>query len=115
MHASAGHSSPAVARLNVRLNRREMGRQPWVVYGLLPTFSGAQLPALEQGVFGTLLVTSLYISLAFLLARLALRLIRRAPQCTVRSRILVAPDLRFKAAPQLSSETSVSICYVVGQ
>ena len=54
----------------------EMGRQPWVVYGFLPTLSGAQLPALEHGVFGTLLVTSLYISLAFLFALLALRLIR---------------------------------------
>jgi cytochrome d ubiquinol oxidase subunit I len=58
----------------------EMGRQPWVVYGFLPTLSGAQLPALERGVFGTLLVTSLYISLAFLFALLALRLIRRGPQ-----------------------------------
>jgi cytochrome d ubiquinol oxidase subunit I len=57
----------------------EMGRQPWVVYGYLPTLSGAQLPALEHGVFGTLLVTSLYISLAFLFALLTLRLIRRGP------------------------------------
>jgi cytochrome d ubiquinol oxidase subunit I len=57
----------------------EMGRQPWVVYGYLPTLSGAQLPALEQGVFGTLLVTSLYISLAFLFVLLALRLVRRGP------------------------------------
>jgi cytochrome d ubiquinol oxidase subunit I len=57
----------------------EMGRQPWVVYGYLPTLSGAQLPALQQGVFGTLLVTSLYISLAFLFALLTLRLIRRGP------------------------------------
>jgi cytochrome d ubiquinol oxidase subunit I len=57
----------------------EMGRQPWVVYGYLPTLSGAQLPALEHGVFGTLLVTSLYISLAFLFVLLALRLIRRGP------------------------------------
>jgi cytochrome d ubiquinol oxidase subunit I len=57
----------------------EMGRQPWVVYGYLPTLSGAQLPALENGVFGTLLVTSLYISLAFLFVLLALRLGRRGP------------------------------------
>jgi cytochrome d ubiquinol oxidase subunit I len=57
----------------------EMGRQPWVVYGYLPTLSGAQLPALEDGVFGTLLVTSLYISLAFLFALLTLRLVRRGP------------------------------------
>jgi cytochrome d ubiquinol oxidase subunit I len=57
----------------------EMGRQPWVVYGYLPTLSGAQLPALQQGVFGTLLVTSLYISLAFLFALLTLRLVRRGP------------------------------------
>jgi cytochrome d ubiquinol oxidase subunit I len=57
----------------------EMGRQPWVVYGYMPTLSGARLPALEHGVFGTLLVTSLYISLAFLFVLLALRLVRRGP------------------------------------
>jgi cytochrome d ubiquinol oxidase subunit I len=57
----------------------EMGRQPWVVYGYLPTLSGAQLPALGHGVFGTLLVTSLYVSLAFLFVLLALRLVRRGP------------------------------------
>jgi cytochrome d ubiquinol oxidase subunit I len=57
----------------------EMGRQPWVVYGYLPTLSGAQLPALANGVFGTLLVTSLYVSLAFLFALLTLRLVRRGP------------------------------------
>jgi cytochrome d ubiquinol oxidase subunit I len=57
----------------------EMGRQPWVVYGFLPTLSGAQLPPLARGVFGALLVSSLYISLAFLFALLALRLIRRGP------------------------------------
>ena len=57
----------------------EMGRQPWVVYGYLPTLSGAQLPALEHGVFGTLLVTSLYISLSFLFVLLVLRLVRRGP------------------------------------
>jgi cytochrome d ubiquinol oxidase subunit I len=57
----------------------EMGRQPWVVYGYLPTLSGVQLPALEHGVFGTLLVTSLYISLAFLFVLLTLRLVRRGP------------------------------------
>jgi hypothetical protein len=39
--------------------------------------SGAQLPALEHGVFATVLVTSAYISLAFLFALLSLRLIRR--------------------------------------
>jgi cytochrome d ubiquinol oxidase subunit I len=57
----------------------EMGRQPWAVYGFLPTVSGAQLPPLAHGVFGALLVSSLYISLAFLFTLLALRLIRRGP------------------------------------
>ena len=57
--------------------------------------SGAQLPAVEHGVFTTVLVTSLYISLAFLFALLSLRLIRRGPD-----------------AP-LFGETSVSACYVV--
>jgi len=41
--------------------------------------SGAQLPPLAHGVFGALLVSSLYISLAFLFTLLALRLIRRGP------------------------------------
>jgi cytochrome bd ubiquinol oxidase subunit I len=71
----------------------EVGRQPWVVYGYLPTLSGAQLPALEHGVFGTLLVTSLYISLAFLFVLLALRLVRRGP-----------------GAPLLSASWWVRIC-----
>jgi cytochrome d ubiquinol oxidase subunit I len=57
----------------------EMGRQPWVVYGMLPTLSGAHLPTLAHGVFATVLVTSLYISLAFLSVLLSLRLIRRGP------------------------------------
>jgi len=57
----------------------EMGRQPWVVYGFLPTVSGAQLPPLAEGVFAVMLVSSLYISLAFVAVLLALRLIRRGP------------------------------------
>jgi len=57
----------------------EMGRQPWVVYGFLPTVTGAQLPSLMDGVFGVLLMTAVYISLAFLAALLALRIIRRGP------------------------------------
>jgi len=61
-----GHSAAAVARLHGGLDRRRDGRQPWVVYGFLPTVSGAQLPPLAHGVFGALLVSSLYISLAFL-------------------------------------------------
>jgi cytochrome bd ubiquinol oxidase subunit I len=57
----------------------EMGRQPWVVYGFLPTLQGAQLPPLATGVFGTLLITSAYILLGFLFMLMSLRLIRRGP------------------------------------
>jgi cytochrome d ubiquinol oxidase subunit I len=57
----------------------EMGRQPWVVYGYLPTAEGAQLPTLAAGVFGALSVISVYIALGFLFAVLILRLIRRGP------------------------------------
>jgi cytochrome bd ubiquinol oxidase subunit I len=57
----------------------EMGRQPWVVYGYLPTLEAAQLPSLAQGVFATILVTSVYILLACLFVLMLLRLIRRGP------------------------------------
>lgn len=57
----------------------EMGRQPWVVYGYLPTLQAAQPPSLAQGVFATLAVTSIYILLGCLFVLLFLRLIRRGP------------------------------------
>jgi cytochrome d ubiquinol oxidase subunit I len=57
----------------------EMGRQPWVVYGYLPTVAAAQLPPLAEGVFGTLLVTSVYVLLGCLFVLAFLRLIRRGP------------------------------------
>jgi cytochrome d ubiquinol oxidase subunit I len=57
----------------------EMGRQPWVVYGYMPTLEAAQLPPLAQGVFATILVTSVYILLACLFVLMLLRLIRRGP------------------------------------
>jgi cytochrome d ubiquinol oxidase subunit I len=56
-----------------------MGRQPWVVYGFLPTVAAVQLPTLAAGVFTTLLVSSAYILLACLFVLIFLRLIRRGP------------------------------------
>jgi cytochrome bd ubiquinol oxidase subunit I len=58
----------------------EMGRQPWVIYGYMPTLRAAELPDLEQGVFGTLLVVSAYLLLGMLFGALTLRLIRIGPQ-----------------------------------
>ena len=65
----------------------EMGRQPWTVYGYLPTFQGAQLPTLAQGVWGTVSIVSAYMLLAILFALLSIRLVwlgptPRAPRAT---------------------------------
>lgn len=57
----------------------EAGRQPWVVYGYLPTAAGASLPSLEQGFFGTVLVVSIYLVLAVIFALLTLLWIRQGP------------------------------------
>jgi cytochrome bd ubiquinol oxidase subunit I len=74
----------------------EMGRQPWVVYGFLPTVAAVQLPTLAAGVFTTLLVTSAYILLACLFVLIFLRLIRRGPGAPLLSaswwRRLSGPD-----------------------
>ncbi len=58
----------------------EMGRQPWVIYGYMPTIHAAALPGIEQGVFGTLFIVAAYLLLGMLFAVLALRLIRIGPQ-----------------------------------
>ena len=57
----------------------EMGRQPWAVYGYLPTVEAARLPPLSQGVFSTLVVTSLYAVLGCLFVFMVLWIIRRGP------------------------------------
>ena len=57
----------------------EMGRQPWTVYGYLPTFQGAQLPTLAQGVWGTVSIVSAYMLLAILFALLSIRLVWLGP------------------------------------
>ena len=48
----------------------EMGRQPWVIYGYLPTVQAAQLPSLNQGVFGLIfyIVCYLITGMGFVLA-----------------------------------------------
>jgi cytochrome bd-type quinol oxidase subunit 1 len=78
-----------------------MGRQPWVVYGFLPTVEAAQLPPLAAGVFATLLVTSVYILLGCLFVLTFIRLIRRGPGAPLLSaswwRRLAGPD-RLAAA-----------------
>ena len=57
----------------------EAGRQPWVVYGYLPTAAGAKLPTLEQGFVGTVLVVSIYLVLGVIFALLSLLWIRQGP------------------------------------
>ena len=57
----------------------EAGRQPWVVYGYLPTAVGAKLPTLEQGFVGTVLVVSIYLVLGVIFALLSLLWIRQGP------------------------------------
>jgi cytochrome d ubiquinol oxidase subunit I len=57
----------------------EMGRQPWAVYGYLPTFRGAELPTLAQGVFATVVIVSVYVLLGAIFASLAVWLIRLGP------------------------------------
>lgn len=48
----------------------EMGRQPWVIYGYLPTVQAAQIPSLNQGVFGLIfyIVCYLITGMGFVLA-----------------------------------------------
>jgi cytochrome d ubiquinol oxidase subunit I len=58
----------------------EMGRQPWVIYGYMPTLRAAELPDLEQGVFATLFIVSAYLLLGILFGALTVRLIRNGPQ-----------------------------------
>src|SRR5579871_5467353 len=57
----------------------EMGRQPWAVYGYLPTFQGAQLPTLAEGVWGALSIVSAYLLLAILFGLLSVRLVWVGP------------------------------------
>ena len=56
-----------------------MGRQPWAVYGYLPTFQGAQLPTLAQGVWGTISVVSAYLLIAIIFILLSIRLVLLGP------------------------------------
>jgi cytochrome d ubiquinol oxidase subunit I len=58
----------------------EVGRQPWVIYGYLPTRQAADLPNLEQGVFATLFIVCAYLLLGILFGILALWLIRNGPR-----------------------------------
>jgi cytochrome d ubiquinol oxidase subunit I len=58
----------------------EMGRQPWVIYGYMPTERAAELPSLDQGVFATLFVVVVYLLLGMLFAALTLRIIRIGPR-----------------------------------
>jgi cytochrome bd ubiquinol oxidase subunit I len=58
----------------------EMGRQPWTVYGHLPTFQSAQLPTLAQGVWGALSIVSAYMLLAIMFGLLTARLVWVGPK-----------------------------------
>ena len=75
----------------------EMGRQPWTVYGYLPTFQSAQLPTLAQGVWETVSIVSAYLLLAILFASLSVRLVWLGP--TPRTRGVIASQLVALPAP----------------
>jgi len=76
----------------------EAGRQPWVVYGYLPTAAGASLPSLEQGFFGTVLVVSIYLVLAVIFALLVLLWIRQGPLSSEVPGGMPAGDLAMTAS-----------------
>jgi cytochrome d ubiquinol oxidase subunit I len=75
----------------------EMGRQPWAVYGYLPTFQGAQLPTLAQGVWGTISIVSAYMLLAVAFVLLSLRLVWLGP--TARTAGTITTELAALTAP----------------
>lgn len=70
----------------------EMGRQPWAVYGYLPTLQGAQLPTLPEGVWEAVGIVAAYVLVAVTFLLVCLRLIwlgptPRAPRTIVRELI----------------------------
>jgi cytochrome d ubiquinol oxidase subunit I len=75
----------------------EMGRQPWAVYGYLPTSQGAQLPTLAQGVWGTISIVSVYVLLAVAFLLLSLRLVWLGP--TARAAGTITTELTALTAP----------------
>jgi len=58
----------------------ESGRQPWVIYGYLPTARAAELPLLAPEVYGMLLLVASYSLLGMAFGMLALRLVRHGPE-----------------------------------
>ena len=75
----------------------EMGRQPWAVYGYLPTFQGARLPTLAQGVWGTISIVSAYLLLAVAFVLLSLRLVWLGP--TARAAGTITTELTALTSP----------------
>ena len=75
----------------------EMGRQPWAVYGYLPTLQGAQLPTLAQGVWEAVGIVSAYVLLAVTFLLVALRLIWLGP--TPRAPATIAGELPALTSP----------------
>jgi len=81
----------------------EVGRQPWVVYGHLPTFQGAQLPTLAQGVWGAISVTSAYMMIAIIFVLLSVRLVWLGPTPW-------APwESQFTSGPKLQPAGALSV------
>ena len=75
----------------------EMGRQPWAVYGYLPTSQGAQLPTLAQGVWGTIGIVSAYLLIAVAFVLLSVRLVWLGP--TARAAGTVTKELTALTVP----------------
>jgi cytochrome d ubiquinol oxidase subunit I len=88
----------------------EMGRQPWAVYGYLPTVEAVRLPSLAQGVFSTLFVTSLYAVLGCLFVVMLVRIIRRGPGAPILWGAIPAPMLPDWHAPSAQLAPRIPGC-----
>jgi cytochrome d ubiquinol oxidase subunit I len=57
----------------------EAGRQPWIIYGHLPTARAAELPPLAQEVYGMLLLVACYTLLGMAFGLVSWRLVQAGP------------------------------------
>ena len=81
---------------------REVGRQPWVIYGLVRTVNGASaMPAAQVG-YSLLAFVAIYIGLATAFIVFALRMIRRGPDLT-----LQRPELESRIQEREGHRASV--------
>lgn len=89
----------------------EAGRQPWVIYGYLPTSKAAQMPLLGEEVYGMLALVAGYMLLGMAFGLLSLRLIRRGPESPLLpvswwQRIVRKPDDKGLSAAKFPASTA---------